>query len=391
VAIPLFIFTLAAFVIQSSLTQYVQGTLGFRQPFLLLYIAHSSLMVIFPIHLLYLVLTSQKPVKLYMTSLRATITSRLSPEGFNHSEKGKFPTARFIGLSLCFATGINIPGLLWYAAVSLSSIGDVTALWNTNSIWVYVLTVWLYRMKWEFRKLGAVALASTGVMLDVYGGSKSSSNIPGVDTLDSRHNGPTAPVLGDLLTLVASVAYALYQVAYKRYAALPNDSEAVIEDDSTAPFVYESLSEASDSRVSLVSSERHLPEDERTEKPPFGLYANFLSSCMGICTALSLGIGFPVLHWLSIERFTLPPDSTTFWCVVAIATSGVVFNSCFMILLGLWGPVLTSVGNLLTIVLVLVIDFLFGHGSITIWSLLGSGMIVAAFGVLAFDMIHHPK
>ena len=287
------------------------------------------------------------------------------------------------------------------------SIGDVTALWNTNSIWVYVLTVWLYRMTWQFQKLGAVALASLGVMLDVYGGSKSSSKIPGMDSLVSLRKGPTAPVLGDLLTLVASVSYAVYQVMYKRYAALPNESEEINEDESTTPFAYESLSEASNSGPSLVLGRSNSREDEETEKPPFGLYANFLTSCMGICTALSLGIGFPILHWLSLERFTLPPDRTTFWCVVAIAASGVTFNSCFMvsihvvivsrnltvsqILLGLWGPVLTSVGSLLTIVLVLVTDFLFGHGAITIWSLLGSGMIVAAFGVLALDMIHHPK
>ena len=212
-----------------------------------------------------------------------------------------------------------------------SSIGDVTALWNTNSFWVYVLTVWLYRMNWEFRKLGAVVLASIGVMLDVYGGARS-SNIPGADTLDSRRKGPTAPVVGDGLTLLASFSYALYQVLYKRYAALPNDSEEADVDDSIAPFAYESLSEASGSRLSLVSSEHHAPEDEQTvEKPPFGLYANLLTSSMGICTALSLSIGFPVLHWLSVERFRLPPDSITAGCVVAIATAGVIFNSCFMV------------------------------------------------------------
>ncbi|KAF8516382.1 hypothetical protein JB92DRAFT_2788449 [Gautieria morchelliformis] len=392
VAILVFIFALAAFVVQSSLTQYVQGTLGFRQPFFLLFIAHSSLMVIFPTHLLYLILTTRKPVKSYISSLTATIAGRLSPGDANRSEKGQFPTARFIVLSFALATGINIPGLLWYASVSLSSIGDVTALWNTNSFWVYVLTVWMYRMKWEFRKLGAVLLASIGVMLDVYGGS-TSSNIPGADALKSHHKGPTAPVVGDVLTLVASISYALYQVLYKRYAALPNDSEEVEGDDNITPFAYDSLSEASDSRTSLVSGQRRSPgdENEETEKPPFGLYANFLTSCMGICTVLSLATGFPILHWLSVERFTLPPDSLTLWCVVAIAIAGVVFNSCFMILLGLWGPVLTSVGNLLTIVLVLLTDFLFNHESITLWSLLGSGMIVAAFGVLALDMIHRHK
>jgi len=57
------------------------------------------------------------------------------------------------------------------------------------------------------------------------------------------------------------------------------------------------------------------------------------------------------------------------------------------ILLGVWGPILTSVGNLLTIVLVLMTDILFSHSGVTIWGILGSVMIVSAFGVLAFDMV----
>lgn len=54
---------------------------------------------------------------------------------------------------------------------------------------------------------------------------------------------------------------------------------------------------------------------------------------------------------------------------------------------------MTSVGNLLTIVLVFISDIVFGGGAetITIWSLLGSASIVVAFGVLAWDMaMGHP-
>lgn len=57
---------------------------------------------------------------------------------------------------------------------------------------------------------------------------------------------------------------------------------------------------------------------------------------------------------------------------------------CLQILLSLWGPVVVSVGNLLTIVLVFVSDILFGAGmsAVTIWSVVGSVGIMAAFGVL---------
>ena len=59
------------------------------------------------------------------------------------------------------------------------------------------------------------------------------------------------------------------------------------------------------------------------------------------------------------------------------------------ILLGLWGPILTSIGNLLTIVLVFFSDIIFGGAveTITVWSMLGCGAIVSAFGILAYDMM----
>lgn len=64
------------------------------------------------------------------------------------------------------------------------------------------------------------------------------------------------------------------------------------------------------------------------------------------------------------------------------------FFQTWKILLGVWGPIITSVGNLLTIVLVFFSDVLFGAGTeaVTAWGLVGSIVIVAAFAVLAYDM-----
>jgi len=61
----------------------------------------------------------------------------------------------------------------------------------------------------------------------------------------------------------------------------------------------------------------------------------------------------------------------------------------FQILLGIWGPIVVSVGNLLTIILVLLSDVTIGQGVdvITPWNLAGSGGIIVAFGILVFDMV----
>ena len=78
-------------------------------------------MIIFPMHMLYLVLTSHRPVNFYILSLKAALIKRISPKDASRSEKTQFPTTRFLVLAFALATGINIPGLLWYASVSLSS------------------------------------------------------------------------------------------------------------------------------------------------------------------------------------------------------------------------------------------------------------------------------
>lgn len=53
-----------------------------------------------------------------------------------------------------------------------------------------------------------------------------------------------------------------------------------------------------------------------------------------------------------------------------------------------WGAIITSVGNLLTIILVMISDVLFGAGleALTIWSVMGSSIISVSFGVLAWEM-----
>lgn len=57
------------------------------------------------------------------------------------------------------------------------------------------------------------------------------------------------------------------------------------------------------------------------------------------------------------------------------------------ILLGVWGPIVTSVGSLLTIVLTLFSDLIFGIVALTPWGLFGTAMITGAFGIFVYDML----
>ena len=55
----------------------------------------------------------------------------------------------------------------------------------------------------------------------------------------------------------------------------------------------------------------------------------------------------------------------------------------------MWGPIIASIGNLLTTVLIFASDVIFGAGVevVTFWNFMGSVAIVAAFGILAEDLV----
>jgi len=277
----------------------------------------------------------------------------------------------------------SLPGLLWFASISLASVGDVTALWNTNAFFAYVFTVKVFQLKWEPRRLMAVILATLGVVVVVYGGSTTSK--PDDSLAEPASSNPavaiklkaTSPLLGDLLTLLASIIYGLYQVLYKKYVALPSDPELLSDG------LYERIATLDEGPPEGVAS-----TDEVTYPPPFGLHPNLFTSLIGLLTCVILWIPLPFFHYFDVERFSLPADRAILLTIAGIAASGVMFNAGFMILLGVWGPVITSVGNLLTIVLVLFSDLVLGGATdiVTVWSLIGAGVIVAAFGVLAYDM-----
>ena len=119
----------------------------------------------------------------------------------------------------------------------------MTALWNTNAFFAYVFTVALTGAKWDVRRLAGVIIATAGALAVVYGGSTAEADkTPSSDA--TAQQGRTAPLIGDLMTLAASIGYAGYQVFYKLYAALPNDPE-VQADAQYAPLAasVEDLSE----------------------------------------------------------------------------------------------------------------------------------------------------
>lgn len=201
----------------------------------------------------------------------------------------------------------------------MNRVSDVTALWNTNAFFAYILTVKLFGLRWEPRRLAAVLLATAGAAAVIYGSSSEA---------EARPRGAIAgPLVGDLLTLIASVLYGVYQVGYKMYAALPTDPHE-IDSGSVAADAYEPIISDGEEWGDTIPSE---DKDNMVYPPPFGLYANLLTTCIGVCTFLLLCIPIPILHFLEAEKFRLPTDIKTISTITGISLTGVVFNAGLMV------------------------------------------------------------
>ena len=192
-------------------------------------------------------------------------------------------------------------------------------------------------------KLSAVFLACVGVLFVVYGGQSTSPDSMSSSRLTSTNpdatTGGSAALIGYLLTLIASIANAAYQVLYNRLVSLPSDPDestpAPIPPQSPVSSTragYEPLSTEDEAFIlSSHSLDTHSSSAGDGSTLPFGLYPNILTSGIGAVTLITLWPILVFLHWTGAEKFTLPADGRTWAGIAGIALSEVIFNSGFMV------------------------------------------------------------
>lgn len=229
-------------------------------------------------------------------------------------------------------------------------VSDVTALFNTNAFWAYILSVLcsadMNERRWEVRKLLAVCIACAGVFAVVYGSTANGTTTPEPDTHSLPNTNPqkdaklsiiiSAPLIliGEVLALTASITYALYQVFYKRFAVLPiSISSPPFPSPTTSPLhsiAYRALPRGED------EGDPSADEDDDLKSPspqlPWALHPNFLTSLIGLTTLVLFWIPIPIFHNLSSSTTTvLPPDSKTWFYITLISITGLIFNGGFMV------------------------------------------------------------
>ncbi|RCH80976.1 hypothetical protein CU097_001400 [Rhizopus azygosporus] len=224
---------------------------------------------------------------------------------------------------------LTLPAYIWYLSVNLTSMSNLTAIYNTGCFFAYLFSIFMLHDSIVPSKVVAVMLCMLGVLTMAYW----SSDEP---LQDDDNDDNSRSWLGIFVSCIGASLYGFYEVFYKKYAS---PSEPTI------------------------------------------LFANTITGLIGLVTFFILWVPIPVLHVMGIEQFAWP-DATTFWYILAIALMSVIYNATFMVVIALINPVFAAVGVMLTIPAVAITDVLVTGVMVPSSTIIGSIFILAGFYIL---------
>ncbi|KAG5462268.1 MAG: hypothetical protein BJ554DRAFT_5430 [Olpidium bornovanus] len=204
---------------------------------------------------------------------------------------------------MCLAIGLNVPSYAWYVAVTLTTMTDLTAIFNTAALWAWVASIVLLHERATTPKVLAVVLSVGGVWI-----MSASSEQPAA----AANTPAVSQWIGNLLALAGAMLYGLYEVLYKVYA-VPVGAPSV--------------------RLVQV-----------------------LTSMIGLSTLTGFWVFIPLLNYVGFESFE-PPTLKQFGLILMMASLGVAYNCLMMLVIALTTPVFAAVG-------IMVKEFFFGGGEV---------------------------
>lgn len=348
--------SLVAFTAQTELAAYVQHDLGWDKAYCMLYLTHGSWVLLWPAQLAVLRLQKRdmpwpafwrRHVWLLRTTAQMVETQTLDPVPRGRGSGGS-PWRYMLRTTAGVTMALTVAGLSWYVAVNKTTPSDLTAIYNCSAFFAYAFSVPLLKERLRLDKSIAVAIAIAGVLIVAYGDGSSKEappQTPGEEGSSRRQelDGGTR-FLGNVIIGVGSVLYGLYEVLYKRYACPP----------------------------------------EGTSAGRGMIFANAFGSLVGAFTLLVLWIPLPILHVFGWETFELPTGYTA-WLLFLSVIMNATFAGCFLVLISLTSPVLSSVAALLTIFLVAIVDWMWTGQPLSAAAVVGGGLIIAAFAMLSWS------
>ena len=291
------IIALASFTIQTETTQYIQNELKWKKPFLMLYLTHSSWILMAPLQFAFIRLITPRRVSTkelftsHVDSIKATARNIHSELGINAIQN---VFIYFVVVSCILVLILTTAAITWYLSLALTTPSDVTALYNCSTFFAYVFSIPILGDHFRKDKMAAVLVSIAGAFLITYGDSK---------TQESGEDKSNMRLLGNLIIAIGAVFYGMYEVLYKKYACPASE---------VSP--YTSLQ-----------------------------FSNIMASMIGGCTLLLVWIPIPLLHVFGLERLEWP-TAEGFLVLLLSIICNVAFTASFLSMVSLTSPVLSSVG-----------------------------------------------
>ncbi|KAI8641661.1 hypothetical protein BD408DRAFT_202959 [Parasitella parasitica] len=340
---------IVTFVLQTELAQYVQKTTNYSKPYFILYISHTCYIFMIPLQLIaeYIQHNHSKDATLYQRFIDTVNKSKSSVKNslleLQCRVKGNqtHPLGFVIKTSICLSILLTLPAYIWYLSVNLTSMSNLTAIYNTGCFFAYLFSILLLHDRIVAAKVGAVMLCMAGVVAMACWPQKELDG--GQDILEGKTVG--GDWVGIAIASFGATLLGFYEVYYKKYAS---PSEPTI------------------------------------------LFANTITGIIGIVTFLFFWIPLPLLHVTGVETFELP-DLSTFGCILAIASMSVIYNATFMAVIALVNPVFAAVGVMLTVPAVAVTDVLVTGVMVPASTIVGSVLILIGFYILNKQVANEEK
>ncbi|CDS04825.1 hypothetical protein LRAMOSA07355 [Lichtheimia ramosa] len=228
---------------------------------------------------------------------------------------------------------LTLPAYLWFVSVNLTTMSTLTAIYNTGCFFAYLFSILILGDPIMRSKVMAVLLCIIGVGIMAYW----------ADDNDNDNGDDKSGIMGLLGILVATTCaatYGFYEVFYKKIAS---------------------------------------------PAQPSVLFANVVTTGIGLATLLLLWIPIPLLHWTGYETFQMP-DPITFGYILCVGSMSVIYNATFMCVIALANPVFAAVGVMLTVPAVAIVDVLVTGVMIPTATIVGSILILIGFYILNRDM-----
>lgn len=226
--------------------------------------------------------------------------------------------------------------MLWFCAnyfasacLEYTSVGSVTILTSTSSVWTLIFCAAMRVESFSARKLAGVLASLTGVVLissvDLSGKSdEDRGNFP--------HKSQTSIAIGDGMAFFSAIVYGLYVTVMKR----------------------------------------RVGDEDRVNMPLFfGL--------VGLFNLIFLWPGFILLHWTGIEPFEWPPTGKIWAIIILNSLSSFVSDMSWAFAMLLTSPLVVTVGLSLTIPLSLIGEMIqySQYSSWIYW--VGAGIVLISF------------